>query len=72
MSDRERERRERQRMASTVNEVCRRNKVGRDFIYREIREGRLRAVKYGRLTRIFSDDEERWQNGLPLLHSVAG
>jgi excisionase family DNA binding protein len=68
MSDRERVRRERQRRtASTINEVCERNHVGRDFIYGQIRAGRLKATKFGSATRIFSDDEEAWQNSLPTL-----
>jgi len=71
VTDRERERRERQRTASTINEVCKRNHVCRDFIYGEIRAGRLRATKFGRVTRIFSDDEEAWQNSLPRLGETA-
>jgi hypothetical protein len=67
MSDRERARRERQRTASTINEFCERNHCCRDYAYGEIRAGRLRAVKLGRVTRIFSDDEEAWQNSLPAL-----
>jgi excisionase family DNA binding protein len=76
VTDRERERRERQReasehsrerTASTINEVCKRNHVCRDFIYGQIRAGRLKATKFGRVTRIFSDDEEAWQNSLPRL-----
>ena len=78
VTDRERERRERQREVSerqprrertalTINEVCERNHVCRDFIYAQIRAGRLRAHKFGRVTRIFSDDEEAWQNSLPTL-----
>jgi excisionase family DNA binding protein len=82
VTNRERERRERQReaserqprrqrTASTINEVCERNRVCRDFIYGEIRAGRLRATKFGRVTRIFSDDEEAWQNSLPGLGETA-
>jgi len=83
MSDTERARRARQRAeserarqqaaaqgrrtASTINEVCERNHVCRDFIYGQIRAGRLKARKFGRVTRIFSDDEEAWQNRLPAL-----
>jgi excisionase family DNA binding protein len=67
MSDREHVRRSRQRTASTINEVCERNHVGRDFIYRQIKAGRLKAKKLGSATRIFSDDEEAWQNSLPTL-----
>jgi excisionase family DNA binding protein len=67
MSDRELQRRERQRTASKINEVCKRNQVCRDFLYAEIRAGRLKATKFGRVTRIFSDDEEAWQNSLPTL-----
>ena len=68
MSDRERARREQQRTASTINEVCKRNHVCRDFLYREIKAGRLKATKFGRGTRIFSDDEAAWQSSLPRLH----
>jgi excisionase family DNA binding protein len=78
MSDRERARRERQRAASagqrvawTINEVCERNNVCRDYIYGQIRTGRLKATKFGRITRIFSDDEAGWQNSLPRLHGEA-
>ncbi len=78
MSDRERARRVRQqaasegrRTASTINEVCERNHVCRDFIYGQIRAGRLKATKFGRVTRIFSDDEEAWQNSLPALGAAS-
>jgi hypothetical protein len=74
MSDRERARRGRQqaasegrRTASSIDEVCARNDVCRDFIYGQIRAGRPKATKFGRVTRIFSDDEEAWQNSLPKL-----
>jgi excisionase family DNA binding protein len=39
--------------------------VGKTKAYEEIRAGRLRAVKCGKLTLILPDDFERWLRSLP-------
>ena len=39
--------------------------VGRTKAYEEIRDGRLRAVKCGKLTLILAEDYERWLKSLP-------
>ena len=39
--------------------------VGKTKAYQEIRAGRLRAVKCGKLTLILPDDFERWLKSLP-------
>jgi excisionase family DNA binding protein len=71
MSDAERARRERQRTASTINQVAERHHVCRDTLYKEIRRGRLRAKKLGRRTLIYSDDEDAWVNSLPVLGAMS-
>ena len=38
--------------------------VGKTKAYEEIREGRLRAVKCGKLTLILPDDFDRWLRSL--------
>ena len=39
--------------------------VGKTKAYEEIREGRLRAVKCGKLTLILPEDYDRWLKSLP-------
>jgi excisionase family DNA binding protein len=39
--------------------------VGRTKAYQEINEGRLRAVKCGKLTLILFEDYDRWLKSLP-------
>jgi len=39
--------------------------VGRTKAYQEINEGRLRAVKCGKLTLILPEDYDRWLKSLP-------
>jgi excisionase family DNA binding protein len=56
---------------SPVNDVCARNKVGRSYLYAEIKAGRLRAIKVGRHTHITHSDEIAWRNSLPVLASAA-
>jgi excisionase family DNA binding protein len=48
-------------------EFARRNGIGLDKTYKEIREGRLRAHKAGRRTLIFDTDEQAWREALPRL-----
>lgn len=51
--------------AFTIAEFCRRNGVGKTFVYEEIRSGRLHAVKAGRRTLISATAEQRWLTSLP-------
>ena len=77
LSARERERRQRQslrdkssppgRHGFRIAEFCRRNAVGRSFVYGEIAAGRLKARKAGRVTLIFPEDEDEWRANLPRL-----
>lgn len=39
--------------------------IGKTKAYEEIHEGKLRAVKCGKLTLILPEDFERWLNSLP-------
>jgi hypothetical protein len=49
---------------SPINDFCRRNSVGRSFVYDQIRAGKLVAVKAGNKTLITYDEEIRWRNSL--------
>jgi hypothetical protein len=87
MSDRERARRARARRARArrarqrsaeverrafgVHEFAKRNNIGKDKVYKEIREGRLKARKAGKRTIIFDTDEDEWRANLPLLELPA-
>jgi hypothetical protein len=53
--------------AFTVDEFGKRNAIGRDKTYAEIRAGRLQAHKAGKRTLIFDTSEEAWRQSLPLL-----
>lgn len=48
----------------SIERFNRRNSVGRSFTYGEIRAGRLKAVKAGRLTRITRQAEAEWRAAL--------
>ena len=48
----------------TINEFCRRNKVGRSTTYRLLAEGILAAVKIGRATRILPEQEDAFRKRL--------
>ena len=48
----------------TVNEFCRRNKVGRTTAYRLLAQGLLEAVKIGGATRILPEQEEAFRKRL--------
>jgi excisionase family DNA binding protein len=41
--------------------------IGKTKAYEEIREGRLRAVKCGKLTLILPEDYDRWLKSLPAI-----
>jgi excisionase family DNA binding protein len=53
-----------------VRTICRRSTLGRSYIYEEIRAGRLRARKFGRLTRILLADYEAWLAAAPVTISA--
>jgi hypothetical protein len=52
----------------SVNDFCRRYRIGRTKAYEEINAGRLKAKKSGRRTIIAEDDAEEWLSLLPAFH----
>ena len=44
----------------SIPDFCRENKVSRSYAYRMLRDGTLKGVKVGRLTRIRREDAEAW------------
>ena len=50
--------------ASSVAEVASRNGLGKTTIWREIRDGRLKAVKVRDRRLILQEDEEAWRESL--------
>ena len=59
-----------QRLALTVSECTEVARLGRTKIYQEIKEGRLRAVKLGRSTRILVEDLKHYLAHLPALKNA--
>ncbi len=51
--------------SSKVDDVCERHNLSRDYVDKEIREGRLKARRIGRGVRVFTQDEMDWINSLP-------
>ncbi len=51
----------------TIDEVCESGLWGRTYIYGEIDAGRLRAVKFGGLTRILPEDFAAWLASAPAI-----
>lgn len=49
----------------TIKEFCNLTSLSRTTVYREIREGRLDAVKCGRRVLILFVSLKAWQAGLP-------
>ena len=66
MTDRERQRRARQR-AMSIAEFCEQYGPGRTKTYEELKSGRLRARKIGKRTIITEDDAEDWLQRLPVI-----
>jgi hypothetical protein len=66
VSEKERERRARQR-AMSLAEFCERYSIGRTKAYEELYSGRLRGRKNGRRTIIAEDDAEDWLRNLPAM-----
>jgi len=54
-----------ERHVLTVDEAAKRIGIGRDGVYRAIREQRLRARKFGKRTLILSRDLEAFLEALP-------
>jgi hypothetical protein len=50
---------------SSINDFCRRNSVGRSYVYEQIRASKLEAVKVGAKTCITYEEELRWRKSLP-------
>lgn len=49
----------------SVNDFAKRNGMGLTKAYDELRSGRLKALKIGKLTRISKAEELRWRENLP-------
>jgi excisionase family DNA binding protein len=56
-----------QRLAYGIDELCKMASLGRTTLYKDIAEGRLRAVKNGRRTVILRDDAMAFLAALPAL-----
>jgi hypothetical protein len=52
----------------SLDDFCRRYRIGRTKTYEEINAGRLKARKAGRRTIIAEDDAEEWLSLLPAFH----
>ena len=52
-------------LVHSISEACSITRTGRAALYEAIKLGRLRAVKRGRRTLIFSEDLRRWLETLP-------
>ena len=50
--------------AFSIDQFCERWEIGRTKVYEEIRAGRLRVMKIGKLTRITPEAEAAWQSQL--------
>ena len=51
--------------ASRIPDFATNNGICRATVYKEIRIGRLRAVKAGNRTLILEEDAEKWRKSLP-------
>lgn len=56
--------------ALTVSDFCTAHRVGRTFVYNEIKAGRLTAVKAGTKTLILKNEVARWAASLPKLQTA--
>lgn len=55
----------------TIEEFCRLTSTGKTKVYAEIAAGRLRAIKYGRCTRISRLAMEEWISNLPQFEAAS-
>ena len=69
LTDTEKDRRERQRRASSLREFCDRYRIGLTTGYREIAAGRLKATKIRDRTIILPEHEDEYVESLRLAHS---
>ena len=60
-----------QKLAYTLKEFMALAGVGRSFVYEEIAEGRLNAVKAGRKTLIREEAARAWLDALPAMASTS-
>ena len=56
--------------ALTVAEFCQAFNVGRTYVYRQLKEGRLSACKAGSKTLIMRSEAARWARALPKLETA--
>lgn len=56
---------EQQPLAEPIPAVCSRLGISRSLLYKEIREGRIKALKAGKRTLVSLAEQERWLNALP-------
>jgi excisionase family DNA binding protein len=54
-----------EQQAFSPDEIAQRNGLGRSTIFKEIKDGRLKAQKAGRRTIITRRAEKAWQDSLP-------
>lgn len=54
-----------QALVFTLNEFCRKFRVSRSKVYRDLNAGRLRAKKLGTRTVITAEDAEDYRESLP-------
>jgi excisionase family DNA binding protein len=51
----------------TIAEACAAARIGRTSLYREVKAGKLRAIKRGRRTLILLTDLRRWLQSSPAI-----
>ena len=54
------------KVAFDINSFCDRHNIGRTTFYRELKSGRLRAVRVGKRVLITADAAEEWLKNLPV------
>ncbi len=60
-----------ERGAFTIAAFGRAYHLGQTFIYQQIKDGKLRAVKVGRRTLILRRDAEAWVKSLPAMRAAS-
>jgi excisionase family DNA binding protein len=58
------------RIAYRIAEVCKMTGMGSTYVYNEIAEGRLKAVKAGRATLVTAQAVQDWMRSLPAMHAA--
>jgi excisionase family DNA binding protein len=54
--------------AFTIQEFCKRYRLGHTLVYEMIKDGRLRAVKCGKRTLLLAKDIKNWEQSLRTVH----